>query len=381
MNEFEYQKTGRYFAQVADGIMPLAVKELEELGASNIEESFRGIFFVADQPALYRINYRSRLCTRILAPLLRFNCHSTKYLYQTARKIDWTKFLSVDQTFAIHANVSNSHIRHSGYAALCLKDAIADTFREACGRRPDVDPKNPDLWINLFINGNKAAVNIDCSGGSLHRRGYRVESVEAPMMEHLAAAIIRASDWDGSAPLYDPFCGSGTLLCEAVMHWCRIPAAFKRKHFGFMQLPDYNAAGWDTVKQESDSMVRPLPEGLISGSDINPRAIHAALTNLAQLPGGENVDLKTADFRNLDGMKDLTMVCNPPYGIRLGNQEETAQLLKEFGDFLKQRCTGSTAFVYFGEVPMVKKLGLKPEWRMELKNAELDGRLCKYTLY
>ena len=199
---FAYQKNQRFFAQVADGLEEAGGRELEALGAEEVKASYRGIYFTADHRALYRINYSSSICTRILAPLLTFDCHSDKYLYNTAGSIPWSAILSLETTFAIFANVSNSNITHSQYAARKLKDAIVDQFRESCGKRPDVDPDNPDVWISLYIQGNKATISLDTSGGSLHRRGYRKASVKAPMQETVAAAIIKFSQWDGSKPLY-----------------------------------------------------------------------------------------------------------------------------------------------------------------------------------
>ncbi len=214
---FLYQKTGRYFAQIADGLEELGADELSELGASEISPIYRGIYFQAGSAVLYGINYRSRLITRVLAPLITFDCHSAKYLQKTAMSIRWQDIFPLEKTFAVFATVSHSTIRHSQYAALCLKDAIVDTFREHCGKRPNVKTPDPDLWINLHIEKNRATISIDTSGGSLHRRGYRSQSVDAPIQETVAAAILRLSGWDGSSPLYDPMCGSGTLVCEALM--------------------------------------------------------------------------------------------------------------------------------------------------------------------
>ena len=199
---------------------------------------------------MYRVNYMTRLATRVLAPLLTFDCHSDKYLYKTAYSIPWSELLSVKSTFAIDANVTASRIKHSQYAAQKLKDAIVDQFREESGVRPNVETRDPDIWLNLFIRNNKATISFDTSGGSLHRRGYRVASVEAPMQETVAAAIIRYTGWDGARQLYDPMCGSGTLLAEAAMHYCRIPAGYLRKKFGFMRLPDFNNSLWKKIKQD-----------------------------------------------------------------------------------------------------------------------------------
>ncbi len=378
---FAYQKTNRYFAQTADGVTDLASQELSTLGADDIRPAFRGLYFNADHATLYRINLHSSLCTRITAPLILFDCHSTNYLQQTAAKIPWHLLLNEDQTFAITATVVNSKINHSQYAALCLKDVIVDYFRDRSGKRPSIDRRTPDLWLDLHIDKNKATISIDTSGGSLHRRGYRTEAVEAPMQETLAAAIIKLSEWDGDRPLIDPMCGSGTLLGEALLHYCRIPAAFQRPRFGFMALPDFDSNLWDEIKAEAEARTRPLAPGLISGSDLSAQAVATARANLSALPNGSAIQISTQPFQKITAIENSTIVCNPPYGVRLQNKQQAAQLLEEFGTFLKHRCTGSTAYIYLGKRELLKSVGLRPNWKKPLKSGGLDGVLAKYEMY
>jgi len=381
MTVFNYQKTGRFFAQIADGMEELGTGELSDLGAEDINAGYRGLYFSADKASLYKINYCARFITRVLAPLITFDCHSTKYLYKTARTINWPDIFSLEKTFVISANVSNSHIRHSQYAALCLKDAIVDCFRDTYDKRPDVERINPDIGINLYINNNKATIYIDTSGGSLHRRGYRRDSVEAPMQETLAAAVIELSGWDGQDQLYDPMCGSGTLLFEALMSYCRIPSGYFRENFGFAFLPDFDKAVWKRVKRLSDSNIRELPRGLIAGSDASGTAIASARKNADNIKGGHRITFSKKPFQDLDSLNNATIVCNPPYGMRIGKNQDMVSFIKDFGDFLKQRCTGSRAYVYFGKRELIKSLGLHASWKKPLKNGQLDGRLVKYDLY
>lgn len=379
---YKYQEYPRFFAQVAGGIEELGAAELTELGATEVATAYRGCFFEGDAATLYRVNYQSRLLTRVLAPLTSFLCHNPDYLYRTMREVPWTDFMRVDDTFAVFANVSNSKIRHSKYAALRVKDAIVDTFREANGRRPDVDTRAPDVWFNLHIENNHATLSLDTSGGSLHRRGYRQAAGPAPMQETVAAAIIRLSGWEGEQPLYDPMCGSGTLLAEALMHYCRIPAGYLRaESFGFEKLPDFDAAVWKQVRQDANAQIRPLPDGLIAGSDRDAEAVAAARKNLSALPQGKQVALRVADVLKLDGFTGTTLVTNPPYGLRMGHSESVKRFIRAFGDFLKQRCTGSTAYLYVGERELLKYVGLRSTWKQPLVNGALDGRLAKYELY
>jgi putative N6-adenine-specific DNA methylase len=377
---FEYHRGG-FFAQTQDGLEEIGAQELSELGATDIHQAYRGVYFHADQVSLYRINYMARHLTRILAPLVRFQCHSTDYLYKIAKGLEWSLFFSPEQTFAVDGTVSNSKIRHSQYAALCLKDAIADYFTERERRRPTVQRTDPDVWINLHIENNRAVISFDTSGGSLHRRGYREKTVEAPMQEIVAASVVRLAEWDGSKPLYDPMCGSGTLLIEALMAYCRIPAGLLRKRFGFQFLPDFNKALWKKVKKEADDGIRDLPPGTISGSDISPLAVDAAKTNAQAIPQGNKIEFRVLDFRKIDDLSDKVIVCNPPYGIRLGKEEDLISFYTELGNFLKRKCNGSTAFIYFGDRKWIPHIGLKPSWKKALKSGGLDGRLAKFEMY
>lgn len=378
---YAYQKTNRYFCQTADEIEELAARELEALGAVEVNPVYRGLFFSADAATLYAIVYQARLVSRVLAPLITFDCHSPKYLHKVATGLEWRDFLDLQTTFAVSANVAESAINHSQYAALCVKDAIVDQFRELTGDRPNVDAHNPDVQFHLHIHKNVATLYFDLGGGSLHRRGYRLETVEAPMQEILAAAIIAYSEWDGATPLVDPMCGSGTLLCEALMSYCRIPAGYLRAHFGFERLPDFEPAVWQAVRKQAKSAIRPLARGLIAGSDIDPAAIKAAQANLGRLPGGANVELRLSGFQELDGLENRTIVTNPPYGLRLGREDQIGQFITDFGDFLKQRCKGSTAYVYLGQRELLKCIGLRSKYKKPLKNGQLDGRLARFDLY
>ncbi len=381
LEPFVYQKNNSYFAQVAENVEPLAERELTALGATQVNPVYRGVYFTATPEALYRIVYQTRLCTRVLAPLLHFDCHSTKYLYKTALTIPWVELFDREQTFVITATVSDSKITHSQYASLCLKDAIVDQFQEKFGGRPNVDKRNPDLVFNLHIHKNTAVISLDASGASLHRRGYRQESVEAPIQESLAASIIDLTEWNGERQLIDPMCGSGTLLCEALMRYCRIPAAYLRESFGFMRMPDFEPETWQRVKAKADAQICDLPEGLITGSDASKLAVKAARINLGQLPYGKEVVVRTSRFQELEPISNAVIVSNPPYGVRLGAQEEAAALVGELGSFLKHKCTGSTAYLYFGDRELVKKIGLKPAWKKPLSNGGLDGVLAKYEMY
>jgi putative N6-adenine-specific DNA methylase len=376
-----YQKTGRYFAQVANDIKALATEELGTLGASQVSGAYRGLHFTAAPDGLYRINHQSRLISRVLAPLVAFPCPSDDALYRKAASVRWEDFLDPGRTFAVFASVSNSAITHSQFAGLRLKDAVVDYFRERTGRRPSIDTRRPDLWLNLHIDKNQAIISLDTSGGSLHRRGYRKQTVAAPMVETLAAAIIRMTEWDGRRPLADPFCGSGTLLCEAYLAASGTPAGILRKHFGFQHLPDYNDTLWQQVRRAGLNQRILTPPGLISGSDVDAAAVRAARANADAITANHHIAIDRRDAFDIPTLADRLIVCNPPYGIRIGRDADLSIFYRKLGDFLKQRCRTSTAFIYFGERAYIKNLGLKPSWKKPLAAGGLDGRLVKYELF
>ncbi len=377
---YDYHKQG-YFAQATGKMEDLCAEELAELGAFDIKPAYKGVYFNADIENIYRINYTSRLLSRVLAPLVSFPCHTTNVLIQKAKKINWEDFLSVKKTFAISASVSKSRITNSLYASQCLKDGIADYFRDKYGKRPDVEVVNPDVRFNLHIDKDTAVISLDTSGDSLHKRGYRLLAGEAPMQETLAAAIIRISKWDGEVPLWDPMCGSGTILCEALMHYCRIPAQKLRKKFGFFNLPEFDPEEWKKIKDEYDSQIRPLSKNIISGSDKSQKAIDVARENLSHIPYTGSVELKKRQFQERESFENGVLVTNPPYGIRLGEKEEVQLLYKELGDFLKTNCTGTTAFIYTGNPELRKYIGLKTSRRIHLDNGKLEGVLLQIDSY
>lgn len=378
---FEYQKSGRFFAQVPGMMEELCEQELVELGATNTKTAYRGVYFDSTIEVLYKINYTARMLSRVLAPLKTEKCNDAKELIKIAQKIRWEELISLTNTFAITCSVTKSKVNNSLYASQCLKDGIADYFRERFGRRPDVSVTNPDVRINLHIEEDIAVISLDTSGESLHKRGYRLLAGDAPMQETLAAAMIRLSKWDGEKPLWDCMCGSGTIICEALMHYCRIPAQYLRKKIGFMNLPEYNKDVWQELKESIDKEIRPLPKGIIKGSDKSQRIIDVAKDNLTRLPFTENLELKCNPFDHVSSFENGLLITNPPYGIRLGEREEVEILYKELGDFIKQNCKGTSAFIYTGDPSLRKSIGLKTTRRIPLVNGKLEGVLLQIDSY
>lgn len=378
---FRYQKTQRYFGQISEDCKEIGFQEIIDLGGTDAEMVYRGVYFNADYATLYKIVYCNRLFSRILAPLHMFDCHHDDHIHKQAKRMEWDQFLNLDKTFAIYANVGNSNVRHSKFASLRLKDAICDYFRDKYGERPNVDTENPDVCLNLFVFKNKATINIDLTGGAAYKRGYRNATVKAPMRETLAAAAMTFSGWDGETPLYDPMCGSGTILIEAIMKYCRMPAMYFKKRLGFENLPDFDEKLWENVRSECDANIRELPENLIFGSDQDSEAIQAFTENLESFNLADKINIRKCSFQDAGLLENVTIITNAPYGVRLNSEEDMHEFMGEIGDFLKQQCTGSTAWLYVGSTALVKKIGLRVSKRIPLENGGLDGRLVRLDMY
>jgi putative N6-adenine-specific DNA methylase len=380
---YQYRQTNRFFAQTQRLLEPVALEELQELGAVRCKESFCGVYFEAPAQVLYKIVYCARTVNRVLAPLITFSCPSKEALYKNGYNIPWSDFFSIKETFAIHANVSDNPITHSGYATFLLKDAIVDYFRKKYGRRPNVDAREADIRFGLNIRKDRAVISLDISGESLHRRGYRISPVTAPLQETLAAAILRISARQADKPLLDPMCGSGTFLAEALMKYSNIPAGFKRKSFGFFYLPDFDPKTWKKVKKACDKDFQQLSPGLIHGSDNDKQAVKAARQNLNQIPGGVQVSIKRTNFQDIEKAENHVLITNPPYGVRIdkGKREKLQEMYRQFGDFLKQKCKGSTAYILCGDKELTKHIGLKISRRIPLYNGSLETRLVKIDVY
>ncbi|HMA62896.1 MAG TPA: THUMP domain-containing protein [bacterium] len=380
---FDYQKNKTYFAQIAGHSEKVGARELKNLGARDIETAYKGAHFTADRKVLYKINYMARIITRVLAPLVNFHCPDTDILYDKSREVPWENIFTNQQSFAIFSNINikSSQIYHSKYAALKMKDAIVDRFRDQTGQRPDVNTKDPDVVFNLYIQNDRATISLDTSGDSLHRRGYRVEGGPAPMQETVAATMLQLSDWGGKNKLYDPMCGSGTILCEALMKYCNIPAGYLRPDFGFQNLPDFDKSIWKQVKDKYDSNIQALDPGLIKGSDISSEMIKIARKNCSQLPYGDRIILSVKAFKDINNLENMTIVTNPPFGVRMGNQNNLEKLYIEFSKKLKELGSGSKVIVYSGKPKLLDNIWMKSDWTTTLVNGGLEGKAAQYQVY
>lgn len=314
----------------------LLTEELQELGIA-ARRWPRGVSAPLSIENVYVINYASRFSTRVLWPLAHFECLDRETLYNEAKKIPWTDYLTLEKTFAIDANVTkNPAFRNSHFAGLVVKDAICDVFREKTGGRPTVEIYNPTVQFHLFIYENKATISFDTSGAPLFKRGYRTGNVEAPLQETLAAAILKLANYSPEDILCDPLCGSGTFLFEAALMATQTPAAYFRKHFGFFQHPLFNNDEWLKIKHKLDSRITSLKPYSIFGGDRDRKSVEIckATQNLTHFP----LHFQHAHLHNFKPLIQPTLVvANPPYGRRL---ETTQDPYLQLATFLKTTCNG-----------------------------------------
>lgn len=362
------------------GFEEILAKELQQLGAQEVEQGVRMVSFKGDKGFMYKANLALRTALKILKPIYHFRAYNEQSLYKGIQGIDWSKYLSANQAFVIDVTLHSDHFNHSQFVALKAKDAIVDQFRDRYGKRPDIDKDFPDLRINLHIHADQCSVALDTSGNSLHQRGYRTATNIAPINEVLAAGMLLLSGWDGQGDFLDPMCGSGTILAEAAMIACNIPANINRKEFGFERWNDWDNDLFDTIM---DSLMKKVREFhyTIKGYDKAPSAVEKAKDNIKNANLDEYVTIKQENF--FDTEKEtrgpLHMVFNPPYGERLDIDME--RFYREIGDTLKQSYPGTNAWFITANLEALKFVGLKPSRKIKLFNGKLEARLVKYEMY
>ncbi len=371
-----------YFATVARGLEPIAAQELERLGAKEVRPDFTGVHFVGDTALLYRVNLWARTIFRVLVTLREFPCPDADRLYQEVQKIDWEQYLQSDSTLAVNATGGNRQLNHTHFTALQVKNAIVDQQRRQSGERSSVDTENPDVLINVHIYQDRCTLSLDSSGTSLHRRGYRPAMGIAPLKETLAAALLEMAQWEPSLPFLDPLCGSGTLPLEASLKALNIAPGLFREQFAFENWLDFDQELWDEVlKEANDSEISEL-KAPIFGSDRDPDILDQARINAQQCGVADQVTFTETELSQLEAPADCgVIICNPPYGERLGDASELGDFYKLLGDVFKQRFKGWTAFVLTGNKELAKRVGLKAARRIPVYNGSIACTLLKYELY
>lgn len=369
----------KFVAKTYAGLEQILKEELEQLGAENCRIGTRAVEFEGDMSMLYRANYFCRFALRILWQVHQFTFRDNNQFYEEIYKYPAEEIMSVHNTLAFNVTMSGNMFKTPLYAALLAKDAVCDRFREKFDERPSVNKDNPDIQFNIHIFNNNAALYLDASGESLHKRGYRVSSHPAQISEVVAAAMVKLSGWKHDCDLIDPMCGSGTILIEAAMSALNIPAGFYREKYGFFNWKNFDRRFWEKIVNEAD-IKDDVPINFY-GSDISTRFIGMAKANVQKARLSDFVRLqRCAMSESAPKRTPAYLIFNPPYGERL-DMEDIEDFYKQIGNSLKQKFAGCTAFLISSNMEAVKRIGLHPSKKTTLYNGALECKFLRYDLY
>jgi len=369
-----------FFAPCPRGLAPVLAEELTALGAREVEPADAGVAFRGPFELVYAANLRSRIASRVLWRVARYPYANEQDVYTGAKDVRWRELFSAERTFKVETNAHRSPVKSLDFVTLRVKDAIADHFREALGRRPSVAPRDPDLRIHAFLDAKECTLYVDTSGEPLFKRGRREHVGEAPLKKNLAAGILRIAGWRPGLALLDPMCGAGTFLTEAAdMALGRAPG--RDRPFGFQKLARYNAGTWERELAAAAREEKPLDRLPIFGSDLYGRSLEHARMNLRDAGLESAVTLKQVNLLELAAPASHGMlVTNPPYGVRLGEKERLAAFYPQLGDALKKRFAGWTAYILSGDPDLAKLIRLHATKKTVLFNGALECRLYEYRM-
>jgi putative N6-adenine-specific DNA methylase len=372
--------THEFFAPCPRGLAPALAEELTELGAKDAKALEAGVSFSGPFELIYTANLHSRIASRILWRVAQFPYRKEDDVYQGASGVRWNAYFNADRTIKVETNAHRSPLKSLDFITLRVKDAIADQFRGATGKRPSVETRDPDVRIHVFLDARTCTLYVDTSGESLFKRGRRDHVGEAPLKKNLAAGILRLAGWKPGTPLLDPMCGAGTFLAEAAeMSLGRAPG--RHRDFAFAKLARFNEATWERMLANARKSERPLERLPIHGSDLHGRSLGHAALNLREAGLEEAVTLKQVNLLELSAPSAAgLLVTNPPYGVRIGEKEELAEFYPRLGDVLKQKFDGWTAFIFSGDPELAKRIRLKPSRKTVLYNGALECRLYEYRM-
>ena len=361
------------------GLEGVLADELRALGAEDVTEGNRVVYFKGDKEMLYRANFACRTAVRVLKPFLTLKSTSADDLYEQLKGFDWEQLLKVDTTFAIDATVYSENFNNSRFVTYRVKDAIADYFNDKYGKRPSIRLDNPEIRLDVHISGREVTLSLDSSGDPLFKRGWRVAQTDAPINEVLAAGIILLSGWDGKTDLIDPMCGSGTFLIEAALIAANIAPGVYRDHYAFQQWPDYDEELFDKIYND-DSKEREFTHK-IYGSDIEGKAVAIARANVKSAGLNKYIELERRDFRDIAIVPEKgTIISNPPYGERL-KMEDIDQFYRDLGTQFKHTFMGYNVWLVCSDKEQSFKIGLKPSVRYALNNGGLDCELLEFVIF
>ena len=361
------------------GLEPVLAKELAQLGANDVQIGRRMVSFKGDKELLYRANFQLHTAIRILKPIKHFRALSADDVYEGVKDIDWSEFIALDKTFSVDSVVFSEEFRHSKFVAYKVKDAIVDQFRERTGKRPNISITNPDIRLHIHIAEDQCTLCLDSSGESLHRRGYRQESVEAPLNEVLAAGMIMMTGWQGETDFIDPMCGSGTLLIEAALIARNMAPGLFRKEFAFEKWPDFDADLFDKIYND-DSQEREFNHH-IYGYDVDIKAVNTARLNAKAAGLTSDITVTEQDFKNFTKPQNKSIiVTNPPYGERISTPDLLGTY-KMIGERLKHEFTGNDAWILSYREECFDQIGLKPSIKIPVYNGSLECEFRKYQMF
>ncbi|MEG1861901.1 MAG: THUMP domain-containing protein [Bacteroidaceae bacterium] len=373
MEEFEL------IAKTFQGLEEVLAKELTELNANNIQIGRRMVAFTGNKEMMYKANFALRTATRILKPIKHFKARTADDVYNAIREIDWSQYLDLKTTFAVDSVVYSEEFRHSKFVAYKVKDAIVDYFRETTGERPNIRISNPDIKLNIHIADDKCTLSLDSSGESLHHRGYRQATVDAPINEVLAAGMILLSGWNGECDFIDPMCGSGTIAIEAALIARNMAPGLFRKQFAFEKWKDFDREMYENIYND-DSNEREF-EHHIYGYDIAQAAIAIATENVKAAGVTQTISLAVQPFQQfIQPTEKSIIIMNPPYGERIA-APDILGLYRMIGTQFKHQFIGGEAWVLSYREECFTQIGLKPSLKIPLFNGSLDCQYHKYQIF
>lgn len=369
-----------FFATCPRGLEALLVNELKTSGAKQIKPTDGGVAFLGDVAVCYHINLHSRIATRVMWQAARGKYFNEDDLFDAAFKVNWPNWFDVKHDFMVKVTGVKCPLKSLEFATLLIKDAVCDKFRQAVDKRPYIDTKKPAVRIHAYLTAEDYILYVDTSGDALYQRGNRKGSIEAPLRENLAAGVLQLTGWKPGQPLLDPMCGSGTFLLEAVMMALNIAPGLNRS-FGFERLKNFESDTWKKVKNKAQKEVEPVSFQKIYGSDKDLRAVRIAKRNLQEAGFLEAVQLSQFDILEVPPAADNgVLVANPPYGVRIGDDEDLSELYPKLGEALKKKFAGWNTYFLTSDLKMPKLMRLSPSKKTPLFNGPLECRLFEIKM-
>jgi len=370
----------QFFASCPRGLEGVLADELIELGAGAIAPTQGGAHFSGNLAICYAVNLHSRIASRVLWQLAHGPYRTEDDVYRAASVLPWEVWFSPQQTIRVNVTGSNCPLKSLDFITLRIKDAVCDRFRDKTGSRPDVNTAAPDMRIHAFLDATQLTLYLDTSGEPLYKRGLRRESNEAPLRENLAAGILKLANWTPGVPLLDPMCGSGTFLLEAAQISLGI-APGSRRGFAFEKTTTFDRPLWQRLLEHARAGERPAAPLPLFGSDLYGDALKAARINFESAGLAETVTLKQANLLEISAPAPSgIMVTNPPYGVRLGDDDELAEFYPKLGNLLKQKFSGWNCYILTADLRLAKLIRLSASKRTPLFNGALECRLFEYKM-